>query len=128
MQKDFKKWSTTKQLIHNDLPRIFFKEREVWFSYIGENIGFEQDGRGDEFLRPFVVIKKFNNQVAWVLPLTKNQKEGIYYYQFKLNNSISTVILSQLKLIDTKRLKYKLGDIPEDDFIKLKTKIRQFLA
>jgi mRNA-degrading endonuclease toxin of MazEF toxin-antitoxin module len=128
MQKDFKKWSKTKQEVHNDRPRIFFNEREVWFSYVGENIGFEQDGRGDEFLRPFVVIKKFNNEVAWVLPLTKNQKKGIYYFQFNLNNLTSTAILSQIRLVDVKRFKYKLGDISERDFIELKTKIRQLLA
>ena len=128
MQKDFKKWIQSKQIVHNERPRIFFKEREVWFSYVGENIGFEQDGRGDEYLRPVLVLKKFNKEVCWVVPLTRNQKKGAYYFSFTLNNEISTAVLSQIKLVDAKRLKYKIGDIFNNDFIQVKIKIRQLLA
>ena len=44
MKKDFKKWMEQKVKIHNDKTHPFFHEREVWFSSLGENIGFEQDG------------------------------------------------------------------------------------
>ena len=44
MDKDFKKWHKDKEAIHNERPRVFFHEREVWFAYLGVNIGFEQDG------------------------------------------------------------------------------------
>jgi mRNA interferase MazF len=128
MQKDYKKWTEIKKRVHNEQSRVFFKEREVWFCHLGENVGFEQDGRGGQFLRPVIVFKKFNKEIFWGIPLTKNEKTGKYYYGFILNGSTSTAILSQFRLIDAKRLKYKIGDIANADLVAIKTKIRQFLA
>lgn len=129
MDKDFENWYQEKKNIHHEKIRPFFHEREVWFASLGINIGFEQDGRGERFLRPVIIIKKFNNEVGWCLPLTKNQKKGKYYFSFKFTeDTVSTAILSQIKLIDAKRLQYKLGDMPEKDFDSLKEKLKQFLA
>lgn len=130
MKKDFKKWHGQKQDIENDRPRVFFSEREIWFCYLGENVGYEQDGRGEEFLRPVVVLKKFNNEVLWVIPLTKTQKKSKYYFSFVFNTEkdMSVAILSQIRLVDAKRLKYKIGDIKISDFETLKNKIRQLLT
>ena len=58
MKKDFKKWHTQKSDLHENKTRVFFHEREIWFTSLGANIGFEQDGRGDDFLRPIVILKK----------------------------------------------------------------------
>ena len=45
-----------------------------------------------------------------------------------MTTTISTAILSQLRLLDSKRLQYKIGNITESDFKDLKTKLRQLLA
>ena len=130
MKKDFKKWHGQKQEVENERPRVFFDAREIWSCYLGENIGFEQDGRGREFLRPVVVVKKFNNEVMWAIPLTRTKKRGKYYFSFSFDNEpdISTAILSQVRLVDAKRLKYKMGVIKISDFESLKSKIRQLIA
>ena len=128
MKKDFQKWHKKKEHIENDRPRVFFKIREVWLCHIGENIGFEQDGRGDEFLRPVIILKKFNNEVLWAIPLTRTDKKNKYYFSFQFYNKASVAILSQIRLFDAKRLKYKMGDMKTVDFVGLKNKIRQLLA
>jgi len=130
MKKDFKKWHGQKQRVENERPRVFFNEREIWFCYLGENVGFEQDGRGEEFLRPVVVLKKFNNEVLWTVPLTRTEKKNKYYFPFSFleGKNISVAILSQIRLVDAKRLKYKIGDMKVADFVTLKSKIRQLLA
>jgi len=127
MKKNFKKWMGHKAEIHNDKIRPFFHEREVWFSSLGENIGFEQDGGGEKFMRPVLILKKFNNEVVWALPLTRTDKTGKYYFHIlmvgdngKTDNQPSVVILSQLRLIDAKRLQYKAGTIKVNEFIKIK--------
>lgn len=127
MEKDFKKWMGQKAKIHNDKIRPFFHEREVWFLSLGENIGFEQDGGGEKFLRPMLVLKKFNNEVIWALPLTRTDKTGKYYFRISLvadksntDDRPSVVILSQIRLVDAKRLQYKVGMVKEDEFIKIK--------
>ncbi len=127
MKKDYKKWNGKKAEIHNDKIRPFFHEREVWFCALGENIGFEQDGSGENFLRPILVLKKFNNEIIWGLPLTRTEKTGKYYHPISLvaNDSKndgrpSVVILSQLRLVDAKRLQYKVGTVKDDEFLKIK--------
>ncbi len=129
MIKDFKKWHDKKGFLHHEKIRPFFHEQEIWFCTLGLNVGFEQDGSGKEFLRPVIIIKKFNNEVFWGLPLTKTEKSGKYYYQFSIQgkNEISTVVLSQIRLIDAKRLQYKIGDLDEKDFLELKKHLIEFL-
>lgn len=127
--KDFQHWHLMKKNIHEKHPRNYTHEREIWFCYLGENIGYEQDGKGRDFLRPVIILKKFNHELAWIVPLTRQYKENHpYYFLFKHANMHSTAILSQLRLIDIKRLKYKNGTIKKSDFDLLKTKIRQLLV
>ena len=130
MKKDYKKWHPQKIKVNQKAERVFFHEREIWFCHLGENVGFEQDGRGEEFLRPALILKKFNNEIIWVVPLTKvKKKERPYYFVFSFRRGVkSTAILSQLRLIDARRLKYITGDIGENDFVSLKAKIRQLIA
>ena len=128
MTKDFQGWHDKKSDIHENKTRVFFHQSEIWFASVGLNIGFEQDGQGDAFLRPVLVIKKFSNDTLWCLSLTRSTKKNAYHYPFSLNSEVSTVILSQLRLIDAKRLQYKIGDLPEKEFGEVKEKLRQFLA
>jgi len=128
MKKDFSRWHKRKNFLHHEKKRPFFHEGEVWFCALGENIGFEQDGRGESFLRPIVVIKKFNQETFWGIPLTKHQKKGRYYFSFTLNGKISTAILSQIRLTDGKRLHYKIGNISNNDFIEIKKRLAQLLV
>jgi mRNA-degrading endonuclease toxin of MazEF toxin-antitoxin module len=124
MEKDFQAWHGKKEKIHNDKKRPFFHEREVWFCSLGLNVGFEQDGSGEEFLRPVIIIKKFNNEVFWGLPFTKIIKSGKYYYQVSFGDrNPATVILSQIRLIDAKRLQYKIGDADEKEFAEIKKRL-----
>ena len=126
--KDYKIWHKIKRYLHNKKERPFFHEGEVWFCSLGENVGFEQDGRGQNYLRPVIIVRKFNKEVCWGVPLTKNKKSGKYYFSFKLNNEISTAILSQLRLIDSKRLQYKIGGVSSKDSADIRKNLRQLLS
>lgn len=126
MQKDFEGWNKKKLVTHEHKERPLFREADVWFAQLGENIGYEQDGRGEDFLRPTVVVKKFNSSVLWVIPLTKTQKTGKYYFSFSfMNNVVSVAILSQLRLIDAKRLQYRIGSMNDGDFGELTKKLKE---
>ena len=127
MEKDFKKWHRRKEYLHEKKARPFFHEGEVWFCALGANVGFEQDGRGESFLRPVIIIRKFNNEIFWSIPLTKNKRKGKYYFCFKLKGEVSTAILSQIRLVDAKRLYYRIGIISERDFLELIKKLRTLL-
>ena len=130
MQKDFQQWHQKKEAINEILESPFFHERDIWFCHLGANVGFEQDGRGDDFLRPVVVIRKFNNQIFWAIPLTKaskkiNKKTEKYYFSFSfISNVQSVAILSQIRLIDAKRLGRHIGVMTENDFLELTRKLK----
>ncbi|MDD2657328.1 MAG: type II toxin-antitoxin system PemK/MazF family toxin [Candidatus Pacebacteria bacterium] len=130
MKKDYNIWTPIKKGLHNaDNPRLFFHEREIWYCHLGENIGFEQDGGDDMFLRPIVIIRKFNNDILWGVPLTRTQKDMPFYFAFKLQSETGTddeksvAVLSQIRLIDAKRLRRMIGYISAEDFVLLKKKL-----
>src|SRR3989338_9336103 len=132
-KKDYMIWHNIKTNIDNLNNRAFFHEREIWFCYLGANVGSEQDGRGADFLRPVMILRKFNNQIFWGVPLTKAKnkiktKTDKYYYPFSFVPGITSVaILSQVRLIDARRLGYKLGEIGERDFASLIKKFKALL-
>ena len=117
----FNQWNTVKQNTHQKKERVFFHERDVWFCRVGQNVGFEQNGKGENFLRPIIIIKKFNNEVFLGVPLTSKKKEGIFYsFLSGINNTDNYAILSQIKLLDAKRLEYRAGMAKQEEFERLK--------
>lgn len=120
MKKDFDKWNNEKIKVHQADDRVFFHDREVWWCRIGINVGYEQDGKGDNFARPVIIFKKFNNEVCWVIPLSTKTKEGKFYVPVNLEDSTERVaIISQLRLIDVKRLYQKIGVLNNRDYKKI---------
>jgi len=126
-KKDFDKWNTIKKVIDNAENKKTFHEREIWFIKIGENVGFEQNGKGEEFLRPVVVYKKFSKNVFLGIPLTRTNKESKFYSNFNFKGQISTAILSQIRLFDSKRLSYAAGRMSKGDYGKLKEKLIELI-
>jgi mRNA interferase MazF len=129
MEKDFWKWHKQKAIINSIVHPPFFSEREIWFCCLGANVGFEQDGRGDHFLRPIIVGYKFNNDVFWAIPLTRARKRGDYYFEFSFDDgrSVSVAVLSQIRLVDARRLSHKVGIVAIEDFHAIKQKLKTFL-
>lgn len=128
MKKDFKGWHKKKSIINNFKHVPFFHEREIWFCFLGANVGFEQDGQGEDFQRPIVVIRKFNNEICWAIPLSKTKRRGKYYFAFPFNEgTISVAILSQIKLVDVHRFSRKVGVMNEKDFRHLIEKLKALL-
>lgn len=60
VMKDYKNWHNLKLKIENNgtKKKKKFREREIWWCSLGENIGFEQDGKNEKFERPILVLRK----------------------------------------------------------------------
>jgi len=125
MEKDYKNWHILKENINNKDKEIYFKEREIWFCYFGCNIGYEQDGKGNKFLRPVVIIKKINKKIFIAIPLTTKIKNLKYSYNFNFNNKENCAIIYQIKLMDKKRLLTKIGKLSNENFINIKNSLKQ---
>lgn len=109
MQKDFDLWNTSKKDIHSTNENKLYHEREVWWCSLGVNIGFEQDGTGSHGERPVLILKGFSKHVCLVVPLTTSKKKNPYHRSLgKIDNREAFAIISQVRLIDTKRLINKI--------------------
>ena len=129
--KQFDEWNEVKKSTNDEKVRVGFKQRDIFYMRMGQNIGFEQDGKGDEFVRPVVIIKGFNRDMFFAVPLSTKIKEGRFYYTFEFKKSdamvVNNALLSQLRLFSTKRLLNKIGVIGQDDFMKLKNKLKKLI-
>ncbi len=80
-------------------------------------MGVEEDGKGELFSRPVVVIRKFSKQMFWGVPLSTTRKRGEFYLVFKLKGKTSVALLSQARVFDAGRMTAnKLGMVTEKDF------------
>ena len=126
--KDFDKWNIQKKTIHNSGTSKFYRVRELWWCNLGVNIGFEQDGTGDYNRRPVLVIKGFSREVCLIVPLTTSQKNNKYYLKIGMvNKKEASAIISQIRLIDTKRLIRKIGDLNKNKFEETKKAVRNLI-
>ncbi len=101
-------WNKKKQSLENKKGLKHFNEREVVFINMGKNIGYEQDGKGEEFLRPVLIYKKFNKEQFLGFALTSKKKDNQkFYIEVHHGGKTSYVILSQLRTYSAKRIKYK---------------------
>ena len=120
-------WNNIKKDISKKAKNINFNQKEIFMSYIGYNIGFEQNGdKKRNYLRPILVYKKFSKNLFLGIPLTTTFREGKFYYNFNFkDDKISTALLSQIKLFDSKRCKYRMGKISSKDFEMLIIKFKK---
>ena len=132
MDKDFDTWNRIKKSINAraDTEKVYFSEREVWWAQIGLNVGFEQDGKRNLVQRPVLVLRKFNRQVFLILPLSTKHKPGNkYYYNFICPDGLErSAILSQIRLIDIRRLTERMFIVDEKVFQGIKKATLDMLA
>lgn len=128
MSKHFQQWHSIKSEIDELWHRPFFHEREIWWCSTGLNVGFEQDGKGENFSRPVLIIKGFSRNVFLCIPLTTKIKQGKYYFNITLGDNIPRqVILSQLRLLDSKRLQEKITTLGIKQFFAVKKAVNRLL-
>ncbi len=126
--KDFRDWYKLKSEINNLNKEPFYHEREVWWCSLGLNVGFEQDGKEKDYSRPILVVKGFSKNVLLCVPLTTKLKEGKYYHEINLKDGVlRKVILSQIRLIDSKRLQEKIITLDKIQFVSIKKAIIRLL-
>lgn len=125
MKKNFAKWNGIKEKVDTlDVNNFYFKEQDIWWSYYGANVGSEQDGKGREFLRPVLIFKKFSKTTCWVIPLSLKVRNGTYYFPLlSKSNTFRIAILTQMKMVDAKRLIKKIDSISMQEFNFVKEKI-----
>ncbi len=128
MNKDFDNWNERKKEIDKQGSSFRYCEQDLWWCNIGINIGFEQDGVGVDCRRPVLILKDLGRSTCFVVPLTTSN----HVHKFRIcigivGNEKSYAIISQLRVIDTKRLIKKIGSLDKVLFDHIRKTIKDIL-
>lgn len=128
MEKDFDGWNERKKKIDCFVQVPFFQEREIWWCHLGLNVGFEQNGSGDTYQRPIVVLKKWGKGTCLVLPVTSSNSHHPYRLSIgSIRGTESYAIISQVKTIDARRLTEKILTLEVECFEYIRKTTREYL-
>lgn len=127
----FANWTKLKIRIHASESNrdVYFKEGQIWWTGVGQNIGVEANGKNENYERPVVILKKFNGHSFLGVTLSSKKKIGDYYLKLKDIKGVSNIVnLSQIKNMSTKRLLRKIDEeLSTEDFNLVIDKIIKFL-
>ena len=130
---NYDEWNEVKKETSIKNIKIGIKPREIFWVKIGQNIGSEEYGKGKNFTRPVIIIRKLTKELFIGIPTTTTLKTNDYFHQFKYHSKkdgdieVSAMIL-QFKVFSTKRLTNRIGMINKDDFDKILEKSRKLFA
>lgn len=129
MGKDFDQWNGKKKFLDGSPARrgLFFYEREIWWCSLGLNVGIEADGKHEHFERPILILKKFNGDMIWALPLTSKQKSGPHFFQIENEQGTFWVSLTQIRTVSTKRLLRKINTLPDPSFKEIRNRVAEYI-
>lgn len=132
----FDKWNNEKRNLEKlDYENFYVNSRDIYFTKMWINIGFEENWKKD-FLRPVLVLKKIWNLFFTIALTSKWKDDNFFYYKLvspkfneenKKHENSSYCILSQVKVMDKKRFTDKIGYIKSDEFKIIKEKLKEFL-
>lgn len=128
MHKDFDGWNEEKKVTHERTNAPLYRGREIRWCRLGTNIGFEQDGAGEDRARPALILKGFSRHVCIVIPLTTSEKRNPYHISLGIvGGRTAFAIISQLRLIDTRRLDQKIMDLDKETFKIIRKAVKDML-
>ncbi|MEI8062272.1 MAG: type II toxin-antitoxin system PemK/MazF family toxin [bacterium] len=126
--KDFSNWNSKKIQIHNFSSSKLYKERDIWWCSLGVNIGYEQDGKDFGFQRPVLIVKGLSSKTCLIAPLTSSDNSHVLRISIGIiKGRASKVIISQIKVIDTKRLINKIAVLDAERFEMIRKSIKEIL-
>ena len=109
MKKDVDSWNIRKKDIHDIGESKLYHARETWWCNLGINIGSEQDGDKVNYDRPVLILRGLSRQTCIILPLTTSKERHKMRMPIgKIQDQDASVIISQIRVIDTKRLVKKI--------------------
>ncbi len=127
MHKDFDSWNEKKKNLDSSNKKFLFKEREIWWCSVGINVGNESCGKGRDFRRPVLILKKLSKYCVIGLPISSQLKNGDWFCEVETLMGKRNVMLSQIKMFNSNRFQHKLHILDEKTFKIIKQKLKNLL-
>ena len=124
----FDEWIIIKRNTHHITNPKLYRERDIWWCKFGINIGDEEDGKGKFYLRPVIVIKGLGPNTCLVVPLTTSK--NVHKYRIPVGtvrNHDAKAIISQIRVVDTRRFVEKSGFVDKKKSADIKKAIKGLL-
>ena len=115
-------WNSVKKKTEKSNRKLGIKSREIFWLKIGKNIGHEEYGKGQEFVRPVIVIRQLTSDLFVGVPTTTTKKDdndyfhNINYVNRKKVEVHSVAMLLQFRTFSKKRLLSKIGTVQKNEF------------
>jgi mRNA interferase MazF len=129
MHKNFDGWNEIKKKTNaNEDYHPLYHSRQVRWCRLGANIGFEQDGTGKDFARPILILAGLSKNTCLVVPLTTSSKKHRMRISIgKIENKLAFAVISQIRVIDTKRLEPHVATISKKKFELIRNAVRELI-
>lgn len=124
--ENFDQWNLLKKSLDKNETKVLFKEGEIWWASIGQNIGEETYGKGSKFMRPVIIFRKLSGTACIAIPLTSKERVGTWYFKFEVDEVVRYAMMHQSRILSTKRFESRMATIPEKDFKELKNAVGKF--
>ena len=118
--KRFADWIKIKVRLHVLPKGAYFKAGEIWWASVGRNVGVESNGKNKGFERPILILKKFNKSMLLAIPVSTKIKEDQHKVIFMNGNKKYSTNLSQMRVLDSKRLLRMVAKISNSDLTEVK--------
>ncbi len=128
MEINFEKWNKLKQKLHESDKKFYFKEWEIWWISLWQNIWTESFWKWENFRRPILVLKKLSWNSLICIPFSSKKKKWTWFVDCTLHNIKRTALLYQIKMIHTNRFERRIWQIDDDDFIEIKKRLKSLLS
>lgn len=103
MDKDFDIWNQKKKQLEVREKDSLFHSGEVWWYSIGLNVATESCGKGADYQRPVLVVKKLSRSSFIGIPLSTQEKTGTWFTSITLHGERRFVLLYQIRMFNTNR-------------------------
>lgn len=128
MNEEFDNWNNLKKGIHDKYTRKYYHEREIWWCLLGRNIGYEHNGDKFENQRPVLIVKSLGANTCYITPLTSSKSTHPLRIPIgSIDDKPASIVISQLRVIDTKRLSQKICTLDKERFEVTRKAIKDLL-
>lgn len=127
MNKDFDHWNTKKKKLEEVKDKFLFKQGDIWWCSVGLNIRTESCGKGENYQRPVLILKKLSSESFIGIPLSTKEKIGSWFIDITIRGEKRYGLLYQIRMFSTNRFQHRFAALDEADFKRIKEKLKALL-
>ncbi len=127
MDKDFDNWNQKKQELEKRSEQFLFKTGDIWWCSVGLNVQSESCGKGKDYQRPVLIVKKLSRSSFIGVPLSTKEKVGTWFIDITVHGQNRTALLYQIRMFHTNRFQRRLASLDDGDLMAVKEKLKTLL-